>query len=398
MDRAVFGKDCFDRSSDAFSCPRSSTETYSSAASEEELFDEPESHDPSYNVPEYTEITHSNLRASTPQDFASFFPSLKRFYIRHDNSSYDGNMNLRVDTEAGTGVKKSLVQLFHLRMHDLKKREFSLRRYERSSGREVCHASRKYAKSAAEKRPGLQRSMSSALATIRGKPDFKRANSGSNEGRPGRTQGSGYASSEEVEDVESEKRATASALPTNITKLEFSNYSQVDVKRSGSKASKRYEFEYWGNKYSWKRVAERGSDGESFSYHLLRGDSTTAVAHIVPELRSPSQNQAARDSGSWVPPCSMWISDNSVLDALTDVADVIVATGLIALVDDCIKRHFNHEKPTLARQLSSPLKLDMRPMAMVEHIFKRRNSAGSSKSRDGQKKSPLRFANAIEAF
>lgn len=106
--------------------------------------------------------------------------------------------------------------------------------------------------------------------------------------------------------------------PTNTTKLEFSNYAQVEVKRRGAKASKRYEFEYWGHSYTWKRVVE--NDG-AVSYHLYRGEGERAVAHIVPELRSPSQIREEEMAGGWVPPCSMWISDKSLLEAVTDVCE-----------------------------------------------------------------------------
>ena len=74
---------------------------------------------------------------------------------------------------------------------------------------------------------------------------------------------------------------------------------------------------------------------------------------------------------------------------------VIVATGLIALVDDSIKRHF-HRKPK-TRQVALPLtqlKMDfVGPKVMVEHIFKRRNSGDSSKQG-----SPLKYANPIAAY
>jgi len=96
-----------------------------------------------------------------------------------------------------------------------------------------------------------------------------------------------------------------------------------------------------------------------------------------------------------VPPCFMWISDKSVLEALTDVADIIVATGLIALVDDSIKRHF-HAEPR-PRQVAVPLtqlKMDfVTPKVMVEHMFKRRNSGGSSKQG-----SRLKYANSIATY
>jgi len=384
--------------------PRSSTETYASGASQEDIFEEPETYDPEYDVPEYNvrEEVETNLRPSTPSDFANYFPSSKRLFIRHDDTTYDGNMNLRVDIEDSHSKRKSNVQLFHMRMHDLKKREFSLRRYERQSGREVCHSSRKYTTPAAEKRPAaLTRSVSNAFASIRGgKPEFKRTNSGlsghsSKTVREIRRQDSGYGSSnDEAEDTDSFSSKSSIQIPTNTTKLEFSNYAQVEVKRRGAKSSKRYEFEYWGYSYTWKRVTEKDGQGKAVSYHLFKGEGGPAVAHIVPEMRSPSQIRAEDAAGGWVPPCSMWISDKSVLEALTDVADVIIATGLISLVDDCIKRRF-HTKPRHQVNLPlTPLKVDMEfvgPKALVEHMFKRRNSSNSTKDRDQQRGSPLRF-------
>jgi len=82
---------------------------------------------------------------------------------------------------------------------------------------------------------------------------------------------------------------------------------------------------------------------------------------------------------------------------------VIIATGLIALVDDCIKRRF-HSKSKRTKhthQVGVPLtsfKYDMEfvtPKAMVEHVFKRRNSGGSTKEQRG---SPLRYANAVTVY
>lgn len=309
---------------------RSSVDTYASGASEEELFLEPESYEPDssdYNVSEYREVVETDLRPTNPSDFADYFPSTNRLYIRHDDTTFDGNMNLRVDTE-GTGRRKENVQLFHLRMQDLKKREFSLRRYERSSGREVCHSARKYAKSA-EQRPPLTRSMSNAFASIR-KPDFKRTNSimstHSQKSAGGiKRQDSGYGGSVHEDDIEvadfmSDLKLKSPSIPTNTTKLEFSNYAQIEVKRRGSKNNKRYEFHYWGYKYTWKRVAEKYAEGKAVSYHLHKGEGQ-AIAHIVPELRSPTQIRMEEVAGGWVPPCSMWISDTSVVEALTDVAE-----------------------------------------------------------------------------
>lgn len=298
--------------------PRSSTETYLSGASEENLYLEPEVYDHEYDVPELRVRgdVSVDLRPSTPQDFAELLAHSKRMYIRHDDTTYDGNMNLRVDIEDPCGGPRANIQLFHMRMHDLRKREFSLRRYERASGREICHSSRKY-KTPSERKPGLSRSMSNAFAK------FKRSNSGSSTNsalaRPVRRQDSGYGSSQD-DDEEGEATKPADQVPTNTVKLEFSNYAVVEVKRRGAKSSKRYEFEYWGHTYTWKRVIEQDGEGKAVSYHLHKDDGNV-VAHIVPEMRSPFQVRADAIAGGWVPPCSMWVSDQSILEASTDVAE-----------------------------------------------------------------------------
>lgn len=402
--RAMYTKQQVDISPAATYCPRSSTETYSSTVeSFEELYEEPDTYDPEYQVPEYRDVVDTDIRPTNPSDFAEYFPSTNRLTIRHDDTTPDGNMNLRVDTE---DKKKRPVQLFHLKMNDLPKREFSLRRYERASGREVCHSCRKN-KPAPEKRPAtLTRSMSNAFASIR--PEFKRTNSGlsthSSKSRKGvHRQDSGYVSGDDFdhdfEDFMTKTKTKAVQIPTNTTKLEFSNYAQVEVKRRGGKSSKRYEFEYWGHHYVWKRVTKDGS-GKEVSYHLYRDEGSSAVAHIVPELRSPSQIRAEERNGGWVPPCSLRISDESVVEALTDVADVIVSTGLIALVDDCIKRHF-HPRPHRAHHVQVPgTQVNMEfvnPRTMMEHMFKRRNSGGSSKSERDQRSSPLKFQSPVAA-
>jgi hypothetical protein len=89
------------------------------------------------------------------------------------------------------------------------------------------------------------------------------------------------------------------------------------------------------------------------------------------------------------------------LVVLTNNLSVIVATGLIALVDDCIKRHF-HSKSNRHTHHTVPLTpLDIQfitPKAMMEHYLnKRRNSSGSNKERE-QRGSPLRFANPVTAY
>lgn len=385
---------------------RASTETYTSSIAE--IYEEPEDLDDlEYEVPAYRhDFVESEPRASTPQDFADFFPSQRRLCIRHDDTTSDGNMNLRVDTEVTEGRHKVPLTLFHLRMQDLKAREFSLRRYCRDSGREVCHSSQRTAKPASE-RPGLQRSMSSAFASLRMRPEgIRRTNSwGSTKSakiNPKR-QDSGYGSDgedddfyaaedDDVESFMSDKSSASVQLPAKTTKLEFSNYAQVDVKRRGSKGNKRYEFEYWGYTYTWKRVSNKDGAGKRISYHLVKGESPNVIAHIVPEMRSPHQVRAEEEAGGWVPPCSMWISDEKVLSALTDVADVIIATGLIALVDDCIKQRFSpkHKQP---RKMNVPLTQRsieyVGPKALVDAMFRRRGSVEKEREH-GHRESPLR--------
>ena len=344
---------------------RSSVDTYASSASEEELDDldlDSTTGTAEYDtcsippLPVYRrEVVEPNVRPSTPQDFAKLFPSLNRLSIRHDEFTPDGNMNLRIDTVV-TGRRRTSIQLFHLRMYDLAKREFSLRRYCRDSGREVCNSKRKYVEPPAPKpqkeegsadRPTLQRSLTSAIKTLsggnNGKPGFNRANSGGsifrsrtaakNDGtRPG-TSNSHSSSEGDDESLNATKSRLSLAdsrlgfkskpqrpLPTNTIKLEFSNYARVDVRRCGGSRNKRYDFDWWGHRYSWRRSVDKQLN--STSLHLVRDGNTHApVAHIVPETRSPNQVFADENAGGWVPPCFMWIADNSIVDAQTDVAE-----------------------------------------------------------------------------
>ncbi|KAG9238487.1 hypothetical protein BJ875DRAFT_39994 [Amylocarpus encephaloides] len=402
----IYSKHDYQTSPCVTDLPRSSVNTYASSASDVDLCLEPESYypDPEYDVHEYRQVVEGDFRPTHPGDFANYFPSTKRLYIRHDDTTYDGNMNLRVDTEE-SDQRKGNVQLFHLRMQDLKKREFSLRRYERGSGREVCHSSRKYAKSSTE-RPTLTRSVSNALASFR-KPEFKRTSSipsaKSDKGLKGiQRSNSAYGSvreeDSEMNDFMSELKLKSPSIPTNTTKLEFSNYAHVDVKRRGKKSSKRYEFEYWGYNYTWRRVSEKYAEGKSVSYHLHRGEGP-AIAHIVPELRSPSEIRAEDAAGGWVPPCSMWISDSSVVNSVTDVADVVIATGLVVLVDDCIKQHFRPKKQsslTVALPLTDRQVEFVSPKYMMEHVFKR-TSSSSTRERE-QRGSPLRHHSPAQVF
>ena len=297
-----------------------SVETYASThLSEDDFEDECLEYQEPYYEPEIVEPQRS---PATSEDFAQLFPTRRRLFIRHDDSSFDGNMNLQVYTDMPTRGPRVDLTLFHLRMHDLKNREFSLRRYSRDSGREVCHSSRKYTKPAS-KRPGLQRSMSSALSTLRGKPSSKTATLESL-----KRQDSGYASQSE-EDLEVESfmqspRSTSSSipLPTNTTHLEFSNYAHVDVKRRGTGKSKRYGFEYWGTEYAWRRVVIKTHGSPQVAYHLVDTRTGVGVAQIVPDTMTTSEARHEAEKGGWVPPCSMHITDERIVSQrLSDISE-----------------------------------------------------------------------------
>jgi len=336
-------------------------------------------------LPQYrASIVDPMVRPSTPDAFARLFPSMDRLSIRHDDLTPDGNMNLRVDVvvPSSSGRRPVTVQLFHLRMHDLARREFSLRRYCRDSGREVCNSKRAYAE---PPRPGFQRSMSSAFRSV--KHPFRRSGASmhSHQKRPS-TSHSTNSSTWDTASIRSMQMRTESwsgetppppastLVPTNSIKLEFSNYARVDVTRNSGNKSKRYDFEWWGHEYAWKRVHDQTLNVSSF--HLIRDGHGSPVAYITPESRSPSQIDADEWAGGWVPPCHMWINDQSIIDAETDIADILVATGLIALVDNCIKERWHVKKQAHKAVRSSSNDFGHSPpRSIMRHLFNRRNSA-----------------------
>ena len=295
--------------------PRFSAQTYASSLSSVEDLDNIQDQDlPAYDLADdgYEAVAPKVLAAS-PQEFAQYFPSTQRLDIRHDDTTLDGNMNIRVDTTARAyeGGEVNLT-LFHLRMHDLKRREFSLRRYCRDSGREICHSSRKYTKPSVVTRPGLQRSMSSALSNFRSKSETKTSSVTTGLKR----NDSGYASLCNDNNVAERENVPLKAagnisVPTNTTRLEFSNYSHIEVKRRGGRSSKRYVFEYWGSKYAWKRIHVKSGTFDEHSYHLYDIKTSTSLAHIVPIPRSSSEQREESAKGGWVPPCSMIFEEMS---------------------------------------------------------------------------------------
>lgn len=119
----------------------------------------------------------------------------------------------------------------------------------------------------------------------------------------------------------SDESQTPSKTSTNMIKLEFGNYAHVEIKRRGTGSRLGYCFEYWGHNYIWKRQVRKGGDFMEVSYHLLRDDKASPVAYIVPAPLTREQFREEELRGGWIPPCSMWISDNKIISGSPDVAE-----------------------------------------------------------------------------
>jgi hypothetical protein len=342
-----------------------SVETYASTVpSEDDLSGKPENDIPSKKV----QFFPSDAIATTPPIFAELFQPGRKILIHHDDSTSDGNMNLRLDTEIATlkGRRRKMT-LFHLKMTDLRDRQFSLRRYCRESGREVCNSKRKFTRQSAPKLvtiPLLQRSLSSALYNLGIKSNIIHA-------RPAKVvnDSTDYFDNFEGTDFDLSENQPL-VVPTNTIRLEFANYAQVQVDIHGSKRSKLYEYEYWGTSYHWSREIRRDGHLREVSYHLFKSLSGKAIAHIVAEKMSRRQAAAEEDKGGWIPPCSLVITDTSAFS--TDLADVIVATGLLALIDDSINRRW-HSKGGVSMTIpgkNTPNYIE--PGRLIDELFNRR--------------------------
>jgi len=296
---------CYDKWQAYHDDSRASTETYASTIPSEDEFSDDDDGD-EYEVEELSdEFYHSEALASTPRDFAELFPSHRRLSIRHDDATIDGNMNLRIDTQVSTrsGHQRPMT-LFHLRMRDLRTRDFSLRRYCRDSGREVCHSIRK-----------IQKPTRSALQLpFRHKwsPSLSSLNAG---------HGTMFGDAETRANNNASDETQPAPASTNMIKLEFGNYAHVEIKRRGAGSQRRYCFEYWGHNYTWKRQVRRDGEFEEVSYHLLRDDKASSIAYIVPAPLTTEQFREEELRGGWIPPCSMWICDDDIISGSSDVAE-----------------------------------------------------------------------------
>ena len=343
--------------------PRSSVETYASTIASDEDLD----HSPEYDLPENRhDVYDANCLPTTPPDFAKLFPTTRRILIQHDDSTSDGNMNLRLDTEAiSPSGDKLKMTLFHLRMKSLYERQFSLRRYCRESGREICNSKKKYAKpipKSHRKRPSLPRSITTALHNIGSRRSPHREDSGY-ESEDGETL------EEELRNftLNSEVKAT---IPTNIIRLEFSNYAQVEVHRRRHENVKTYDFEYWGEPYSWRREVSYDENEVVYSYELINLKTEKCIAYIMPDKLDSRQARIEEAQGGWVPPSSLRITDRAVSE---DLGDVIVASGLVALTDDCIKRRWHNSHSARVHVPTVHASGYVRPDKVADVVFHRRS-------------------------
>ncbi|KAK0943622.1 hypothetical protein LTR29_004793 [Friedmanniomyces endolithicus] len=375
------------------SSPRASVATYASTVQSEEEPAEEEL--PEYDPPEYfIQLDNSSVIAASPVDFTALFPSQRRLLVHHDDSSPDGSMNLRVDTEVYSGGRKCDMTLFHLRMHDLTTREFSLRRYCRDSGREVCHTTLRHHKPAAPNRPSFQRSLSNALNIMRPKSESRAPTLDSL-----KRNDSGYGSlhSAMADDDDRPRTAGNTAMQplqplSDVVKLEFSNYAHVDVKRSGGKGHRRYEFEYWGTSYAWKRIVRKQSGRKQVSFRLVKAGNDHVLAYIIPIDPSTTRGEEELSKGGWVPPCSMWLADDNIVRGEKDATDVVIASGLIALADDSIRTLF-HAKAFKQMFASGP-KLHhvgadhVEPRRLINEML-RHNTDPAPRSRPSSSRGPV---------
>lgn len=247
-------------------------------------------------------VLRSKFRVTNSANFNDYFPSSRLMKICHDTREVDGHLNLRVETDHLN--RHGPIQLFHLCIKDLEKRKFSLRRYERASGREVCKTARKRVPATSE----LPQSpltawenikLSSAALNI---PSlFFLQKSQRRYGERHRVQGH--------TDTSFCIENSSDLVITNITRLYFSNYAQVWIKQCVTRFSNHYNFEYWGYEYFWKRrVRKRGAKNKKVSYHLYRTGEILPIAHIIPQDWSGQQKFEQLQMANWIPPCNFWIA------------------------------------------------------------------------------------------
>jgi hypothetical protein len=138
-----------------------------------------------------------------------------------------------------------------------------------------------------------------------------------------------------------------------------------------------------GVHYTWRRSVRKDGSQKEITYHLTKAGSDKVMAYIMPLSLSPAQYEEERSKGGWIPPCSMWLADDKLIEGQKDAVDVVVASGMIALVDDAIRIRFHS---TTTKQLLIPvhkrqMSIDyIGPKRLINEMF-RRDSNSSQQSR-----------------
>ena len=263
-----------------------------------------------------TESQKPNLSHSNADNFSSLFPSCETLFLNHDQGVDDSHMTLSIATATSQGLGPR-VQLFYMKMNDLKKRDFSLRRYHRTSGREVCRTSRVFRK-IVRKRPRVRRSISNSVSSIHSMSSGRGGLSGSQtSSQSGAESPSGWSDYSVASNLNTNskrpRRTSSSPEPTNHIAIDFSDHTHVELSRTGIGRVRNYDFEYWGSKYRWRRTRrKRESLGTELRYSLRSPPQEQVLAHISIEESLESQqvpNKAKRD---WIPQARMRITDKEI--------------------------------------------------------------------------------------
>lgn len=288
---------------------------------------------------------------SRPSTFGDLYPLTRKIYIQHDDTTTDGNMNIQIFTSSpgrDKGAQEAYYQsIFHLRMHNLWERDFSLRRYCRDSGREVCHMMmRRRRPSPPTTRSTLLDFFTSRSSSFARPPEpdvhdsrppqsarssmsswFKRRSS-----RSSQVSGRGAESGDEsgVEGTADVQSVSATRASSDVIKLEFSNYAHVSLVKRGRRSRKRYTFKWWGQEYAWRRecIERHGKkDRASCSDHAFllchnKGKKKNEVlAQIVPIKRDEEALALEAERGGWVPRAEMRILHADIIQSDVDIAE-----------------------------------------------------------------------------
>lgn len=255
------------------------------------------------------------VAAATPQEFGDLFPSSRKISIRHDDTTFDGNFNLTLETSVSLRDGTSLVlTMFHLKMQDLERRMMSFRRYSRYSGREVCNTTCAPRKAQITKRPTLKKSFSSALANLKLSMPSKMsvpatpANDEFSEAGDDEDGDEEENESDEEETIEEE----AERPDSSEISLDFSNYAHLKLSKRHKKKRPLYEFKYWGTRYTWTVNESVSGSNHGRTYQLLKADSTNVLANIVPQPQTAREAHLEDIKGGWVSPSLFWIDDENI--------------------------------------------------------------------------------------